>query len=80
MHACDSCNLVMQHREVTPAAVDLNGFSRAVNYGHGYDPDEPVLDALFMQCLTSGRKDQVEIVLIMQDDLTHYIEEHRLVD
>ena len=70
----------MQHREVNLVAGDSNGFSRAVNYGHGCDPDEPVLDALFMQCLASDCKDQVEIILIMQNDLTHSIEDHRLAD
>ena len=80
MYASDPCNFVMQHREVNLVASGSNGFSRAVNYGHGCDPDEPVLDALFMQYLTADRKDQVEIILIVQDDITHSIEEHRLAD
>ena len=71
MYASDPCNFVMQHREVNLVASGSNGFSRAVNYGHGCDPDEPVLDALFMQYLTADRKDQVEIILIVQDDITY---------
>ena len=59
MYASGSCNFVMQHQEVNPAVGDSNGFSRALNYGHGCDPDEPVLGALFMRYLASDRKDKL---------------------
>ena len=80
MYASDPCNFVMQHRVVNLVASDSNGFSRAVNYGHGCHPDEPVLDALSMQYMAADRKDQVDIILIVQDDITHSIEERRLAD
>ena len=41
MYASNSDNLVTGYRE--------HGFTRAVKYGHGCDPDESVHDALFMQ-------------------------------
>ena len=74
MYVSNSDNFVTDHRE--------HGFSRAIKYGHGCDPDESVLDALFMQYLTAEDKSQVEIILVVENTtkLEHSIEEHRLMD
>ena len=74
MYVSNSDNFVTDYRE--------HGFSRAIKYGHGCDPNESVLDALFMQYLTAEDKSQAEIVLVVENTtkLEHSIEEHRLMD
>ena len=74
MYVSNSDNLVTDHRE--------HGFSRAIKYGHGCDPDESVLDALFMQYLTAEDKPHFEIILVVENTtkLEHSIEEDRLMD
>ena len=74
----DATNFLTEHRTTSVDNPDSIGISRAVNYGHTYDPDETVLGSLFMQYLTLDDKSQAEIVLISQNDITHTIEEHRL--
>ena len=74
MYASNSDNLVAGYRE--------HGFTRAVKYGHGCDPDESVRDALFMQYTMIEDKSQAEIILVVENTtkLEHSIEEHRLMD
>ena len=74
MYASNSDNLVTGYRE--------HGFTRAVKYGHGCDPDESVRDALFMQYTMIEDKSQAEIILVVENTtkLEHSIEEHRLMD
>ena len=76
----DATNFLTEHRTTSIDNPDSIGISRAVNYGHTYDPDETALDSVFMQYLTLDDKSQSEIVLISQDGITHTIEEHCLVD
>ena len=59
MYASNSDNLVTGYRE--------HGFTRAVKYGHGCDPDDSVRDALFMQYTMIENKSEVEIVLIVEN-------------
>ena len=80
LYVQDSTNFLTEHRTVNADNVYSCGMSRAVNYGHSFDPDETVLDALLTQYITLDDKSQAEIVLITQNDITHTIEEHRLVD
>ena len=55
------------------------GMSRVSdNYGSGYDFDDSVLDAMFIQWMNI--EDPDPIVLVTEDGLTHEVESHKLVD
>ena len=55
------------------------GMSRVSDsYGGGYDFDDSVIDAMFIQWMNI--EDPDSIVLVTEHDLTHEVESHKLVD
>ena len=55
------------------------GMSRVSdNYGSGYDFDDSIIDAMFIQWMNI--EDPDSIVLVTEDGLTHEVESHKLVD
>ena len=61
------------------AQPDSMGMSRVSDtYGGGYDFDDSIADAMFVQWMTI--EDPDAIVLITEDGLTHKVESHKLID
>jgi hypothetical protein len=51
-----------------------------VNYGHAADIDDRILDAMLYQWFTADNPDNATIVLLLENSMTHEIDEHQLVD
>ena len=76
----DPYNFIADDRPLNIAREDTCGFTRAINYGHSADIDDTILDAMLYQWITVDNPDDASIVLLLENDLTHEIDEHQLVD
>jgi hypothetical protein len=77
-HYLDTELFHTEHRARSASRPSVIGQSRVSDhYGGGYDFDDSIQDAMFVQWIAGSRD---SIVLITENQLTHKIESHKLVD